>query len=46
MLPFKKSKLTFDPWKVGLLRAIFYIQFIVLLKPFNLMYRSLKLHFK
>jgi hypothetical protein len=34
----KKIKLTLDPCKGGLLRATFYIQFIVLFKPFNLMY--------
>jgi hypothetical protein len=42
MLPLKKIKLTLDPCKGGLLRATFYIQFIVLFKPFNLMYCSLK----
>jgi hypothetical protein len=31
-----------DSCKGGLLRAIFYIQFIVLFEPFNLMYYSLK----
>jgi hypothetical protein len=45
MLLFKKIKLTLDPCKVGLLRATFYIQFIVLFKPFNLMYRLLKSDF-
>jgi hypothetical protein len=42
MLLFKKFKLTLDPCKRGLLRAIFYAQFIVLFEPFNLMYRLLK----
>jgi hypothetical protein len=42
MLPLKKIKLTLDPCKGGLLRATFYIQFIVLFKPFNMMYYSLK----
>jgi hypothetical protein len=46
MLLFKKKKLTLDPCKVGLLRATFYIQFIVLFEPFNLMYRLLKSDFK
>jgi hypothetical protein len=35
----KKFKLTRDPCKIGLLRATFYIQFIVHFEPFNLMYR-------
>jgi hypothetical protein len=34
----KKKKLTLDPCKVGLLRATFYIQFIVLFEAFNLIY--------
>jgi hypothetical protein len=38
----KKIKLTLDPCKGGLLRATFCIQLIVLFKPFNLMYYSLK----
>jgi hypothetical protein len=38
MLPLKKIKLTLDPCKGWFLRATFYIQFIVLFKPFNLMY--------
>jgi hypothetical protein len=46
MLLFKKFKLTLDPCKIGLLRATFYIQFIVLFEPFNLMYRLLKSDFK
>jgi hypothetical protein len=46
MLLFKKFKLTRDPCKIGLLRATFYIQFIVHFEPFNLMYRSLKSDFK
>jgi hypothetical protein len=36
MLLFKKFKLTRDPCKIGLLRATFYIQFIVHSEPFNL----------
>jgi hypothetical protein len=47
MLLFKKFKLTRDPCKIGLLRATFYIQFIVHFdEPFNLMDRSLKSNFK
>jgi hypothetical protein len=46
MLPLKKIKLTLDPCKGGLLRATFCIQFIVLFKPLNLMYYSLKLDVK
>jgi hypothetical protein len=42
MLPLKKIKLTLNPCKGGLLRATFYIQFIVLSEFFNLMYYSLK----
>jgi hypothetical protein len=42
MLPLKKIKLTLNPWKGGLLRATFYIQFIVLFEFFNLIYYSLK----
>jgi hypothetical protein len=46
MLPLKKIKLTLDPCKEGLLWATFYIQFIVLFEPFNLMYCALKLDVK
>jgi hypothetical protein len=46
VVPFEWMGLILDPCKVGLLRAIFCIQFVVLLEPFNVMYRSLKFHFK
>jgi hypothetical protein len=42
MLLLKKIKLTLNPCKEGLLRATFYIQFIVLFEFFNLMYYLLK----
>jgi hypothetical protein len=36
MLPLKQIKLTLDSCNGGLLRATFYIQFIVLFKPFKI----------
>jgi hypothetical protein len=46
MLSFEKIKSTLEPYKIGSLNVIFYIQFIVRFKAFNLMYRSLKSDFK
>jgi hypothetical protein len=42
MLPLKRIGLALDPCGGGLLGAAFYIQFIVLFRPFNLMYCSLR----